>query len=48
MLLMIQEGEVGTVGTMDDATLGYYVIKWTSKPYALQEETEGVSGVIAA
>ncbi len=45
MLLMIREGEVGAVRTTDDAAMGYYVIKWMSEPYALQEET---SGVIAA
>jgi hypothetical protein len=48
MLLMIWEGEAGAVGTTDDDTMVYYFVKWTSKPYALQEETEGVSGVIAA
>jgi hypothetical protein len=48
MLLMIREGEVGAVGMTDNAAMGYYVVKWTSKPYALQAETEGVSGVIAA
>jgi hypothetical protein len=48
MSLMIRKGEVRAVGTTDDAAMGYYVLKWTSEPYALQEETEGVSGVIAA
>jgi hypothetical protein len=48
MLLMIREGEVGAVGTTDDAAMGYYVVKWTSEPYSLQAETEGVLGVIAA
>jgi hypothetical protein len=42
MSLMIREGEVRAVGTTDDATMGYYIVKWTSKPYALQAETEGV------
>ncbi len=47
-LLMIRDGEVGAVGTTDNATMGYYVVKWTSKPYALQEETEEVLDAIAA
>ena len=45
--LMIQEGEVRAVGTTDDAAMGFYLIKWTSEPYALQIDTEGMSGVIA-
>ncbi len=48
MLLMIWEGEVGAVGRTGDAAMGYYVVKWMSKPYALQEETEGVLCMIAA
>ena len=32
MSLMIWEGEVGAAGTTDDATMGYYVVKWTSNP----------------
>ena len=30
----------------DKATMGYYVVKWLSEPYTLQEETEGMSGMI--
>jgi hypothetical protein len=37
MSLMICEGEVGAIGTVDEATMGYYVIKWLSKPCTLQE-----------
>ena len=48
MLLMIWEGEVGEVRMTDNVVMGYYVVKWTSKPYALQAVAEGVSGVIAA
>ncbi len=48
MSLMIWEGEVGAVRTTDNAAMGYYVVKWTSEPYALQADAEGVSGVIAA
>ena len=46
MSLMIREGEVGAIGTADEATMGYYVSKWLSEPYTLQEETEGMSGMI--
>ena len=46
MSLMIREGKVGAIGTADEATMGYYVVKWLSKPYTLQEETEGMSGMI--
>ena len=46
MSLMIREGEEGTIGTADEATMGYYVIKWLNVPYTLQEETEGMSGMI--
>ena len=46
MSLMIREGEVGAIGTADEATMGYYVVKWLSEPYTLQEETEGMSGMI--
>ncbi len=42
---MICEGEVGAIGTADKA-MGYYVVKWLSEPYTLQEETEGMSGMI--
>ncbi len=48
MSLMIREGEVGAVGTTDEAVMGYYVVKWLSEPYALQTDTEGMSGVINA
>jgi hypothetical protein len=44
--LMIHEGEVGAIGTADEATMGNYVVKWLSKPYTLQEEMEGMSGMI--
>jgi hypothetical protein len=46
MSLMIREGELGAIGTADEATMGYYVVKWLSEPYTLQEETEGMSGMI--
>jgi hypothetical protein len=47
MSLMIREGKVGAIGTADEATMGYYVVKWLSDPsYMLQEETEGMSGMI--
>jgi hypothetical protein len=33
--LMIREGEIGAVAKMDEAAMGYYVMKWLSKPYSL-------------
>jgi hypothetical protein len=49
MSLMVREGEMGTIGTVDEAALGYYVVKWLSNLYTLQEETaEGMSGMIGA
>ncbi len=30
----------------DEKTMGYYLVKWLSKPYTLQEDTEGMSGMI--
>ncbi len=32
MPLMIPKGRVGAVGTTDKAAMGYYLIKWLSKP----------------
>ncbi len=46
--LMIREGEVSAVATTYEAVMGYYVVKWLSKPYSLQEDKEGMSGVIGA
>ncbi len=47
MSLMVCEGEMGAIGTTDEAALGYYVVKWLSNPYTLQEETaEGMSRMI--
>ncbi len=46
MSLMMREGQVGAVGTSDIAAMGYYLLKWLSKPYTLQEDTEGMSGMI--
>ncbi len=48
MSLMIREGEVGAVRTTDKVVIRYYVVKWLSKPHALQMDTEGMSGVINA
>ncbi len=46
--LMIREGKVRAVATTDEAAMGYYVVKWLSKPFSLQEYKEGMSGVISA
>jgi hypothetical protein len=48
MLLMVWEGEAGAVGTTDKAAMGYYLVKWLSKPYALQSDSEGMSWLIVA
>ncbi len=46
MFLMVREGEVGEIATADNAAMGYYVVKWLSKPYMLQEDTDGMSRTI--
>jgi hypothetical protein len=46
--LMIREGKIGAVATMDEAAMEYYVVKWLSKSYSLQEDMEGMSGVMVA
>jgi hypothetical protein len=38
MSLMVCEGKMGAIGTADEGALGYYVVKWLSNPYTLQEE----------
>ena len=48
MSLAIREGEVGAVGTIDEAVMGYYIVKWLSEPYALQVDAEGISGIVTA
>jgi hypothetical protein len=46
MSLMMREGHIGAVGTTDEEAMAYYLVKWLSKPYTLQEDTEGMSGMI--
>jgi hypothetical protein len=46
MSLMVREGEVGAIATADKAAMGYYLVKWLSKPYTLQEDTDGMSRTI--
>jgi hypothetical protein len=48
MLLIAQDGEVGAVTTIDKAAMGYYQVKWLSKPNTLQVDTECMSSVIVA
>jgi hypothetical protein len=48
MSLMTREGKVSAVGTNDEAAMGYYLIKWLSNPYTLQEDTGDMSGMIPA
>ncbi len=46
MSLMMRKGQVGAVGMSDKAAMGYYLIKWLSKPHTLQEDTEDMTGMI--
>ena len=46
MSLIVHKGEFGAVGTTDKAAVGYYLVKWLSKPYTLHADTEGMSGII--
>jgi hypothetical protein len=48
MSLMMCEGKVIAVGTTNKAAMGYYLFKWLSKPYNLQEDTGDMSGMISA
>jgi hypothetical protein len=45
-MMIINKGEVGAVGTSDEAVMGYYVVELLSEPYSLQMETDGMAGVI--
>jgi hypothetical protein len=36
MSLMMCKGHNGAVGTTDKESMGYYLVKWLSKPYAPQ------------
>ena len=38
MSLLVQKVQYGSINTIDTATMGYYVIKFISEPYTLQEE----------
>ena len=44
----IKKGEVGALGTTDEAAMGYYLVEWLSEPYSLQMDTDGMAGVIGA
>ncbi len=46
MFLMICEGKVSAVGTTDKVAMGCCLVRWLSKPYMLQVDTEGMSCVI--
>jgi hypothetical protein len=35
MSLMMREGHIGAVGTTDKKAMGYYLVKWLSRPYTL-------------
>jgi hypothetical protein len=45
---MIKDGEIGAVATTDENAMGYYIVEWMSDPYSLQEDTEGMAGVMDA
>jgi hypothetical protein len=38
MSLMVHEGDIGVVGTDDEAAMGNSLMRWLSEPYTLQEE----------
>ncbi len=44
----MKKGEVGALGTTDEAAMGYYLVEWLSEPYSLQIDTDGMTGVIGA
>ena len=46
MSLIMREGEIGAVGTTNEAAMGYYLVKWLSEPYTLQTDTVGMQGMI--
>ena len=48
MSLIMRKGEVGAVGTTNEAAMGYYLVKWLSEPCTLQTDTAGMSGMIPA
>ncbi len=48
MSLIVREVDIGVVGTDDKAAMGYYLMRWLSEPYIMQEDTEGMSGIMYA
>ncbi len=48
MSLMMRNGKVGAVGMSNKAVMGHCLIKWLSEPHTLQEDSEGMSGMIPA
>ena len=38
MAALVQTGQYGAINMTDTVTMGYYVIKFMSEPYTLQEE----------
>ncbi len=47
MSLMMCKGHIDAVGTTDKKAMGDYLVKLLSEPYTLQEDTEGMAGMIA-
>jgi hypothetical protein len=48
MSLMMCEGKVSAVCTTNIAAMSYYLVKWLSKLYTLQDDTGGMTGMITA
>ena len=40
MASLVQHGNYGSINTTDKSTMGYYVIKFVSEAYTLQEDTK--------
>lgn len=40
MAELVELNQFGAFSTEDDDADGYYVVKWTSEPYTLQEDVE--------
>ena len=46
---LMREGEIGSVATTDEDVMGYYsIVELIGDPYLLQEDTEGMAGLIDA
>ena len=48
MSALVQNGKYGTINTADPTTMGYYVAKFLSKPYKLQDDKKVDNQVMRA